>query len=132
MSVPEMRVLRWISEITRWSQLKMGWLLSMKRWGESIEMPSHVQKRAINKPVRTSHLIQVERMKWWRERPKITLLEVVKDDVLIKGAIEWRIRNMWWFITDIKNFGTKALFLLLYDLYLFSFSGSDSLWGMLV
>ena len=90
-----MRVLRWISENTRWSQLKMGWLLSMRRWGESIEMPSHVQKRAINIPVRMSHLIQVERMKWWRERPKITLLVVVKDDILIKDVIEWRRRNMW-------------------------------------
>jgi hypothetical protein len=38
----------------------------------------HVQKRAINAPVKKSELIQVDRMKKDRGRPKITLIEVVK------------------------------------------------------
>jgi hypothetical protein len=60
----------------------------------------HVQRRAINAPVRKSELIQVEGTKKGRGRPKITLIEVVKNDMLIKKVtesmtsdrIEWRKR----------------------------------------
>ena len=40
----------------------------------------HVQKREINAPVRKSELIQVEGTKKCKGRPKITLIEVVKND----------------------------------------------------
>ena len=56
----------------------------------------HVQRRVINAPVRKSELIQVERTKKGRGRPKITLIEVERD-MLVKKAtksmtldiIEW-------------------------------------------
>ena len=44
--------------------------------------------RVTNAPIRKSEFIQVEGKKKGRGRPKITLVEVIKNDMLIKGVIE--------------------------------------------
>ena len=44
--------------------------------------------RVTNAPTRKSEFIQVEGKKKGRGRPKITLVEVIKNDMLIKGVIE--------------------------------------------
>jgi hypothetical protein len=56
----------------------------------------HVQRRVINAPVRKSELIQVERTRKGRGRPKITLIEVERDMLVKKETksmtldiIEW-------------------------------------------
>ena len=53
---------------------------------------SHVQKRTINAIVRKSELIQVEGTKKGRGRPKITLIKVIKKDMLIKKTIQYDFR----------------------------------------
>ena len=45
----------------------------------------HVQRISINALVRKSELIQVERIKKGRGRPKITLVEVIKKDLITKN-----------------------------------------------
>ena len=47
---------------------------------------SLVQKRIKNAPVRKTKLIYVEGMKKSRGRPKITLIEVIKREMSIKGV----------------------------------------------
>ena len=47
---------------------------------ESLEMVCHAQRRAINTLVRKSELIQVNKMKKGKISPKITLVEIVKND----------------------------------------------------
>jgi hypothetical protein len=56
----------------------------------------HVQRRVINAPVRKRELIQVERTRKGRGRPKITLIEVERDMLVKKETksmtldiIEW-------------------------------------------
>jgi hypothetical protein len=49
-----------------------------------IKRVGHVQRRAINAHVRKSNLIQVKKKKKAREKPKITLVDVVKKDLLTK------------------------------------------------
>ncbi len=44
-------------------------------------MVSHVQRRAINAPVRKNEMIQAEGTEKCRGRPKITLTKVVKMDI---------------------------------------------------
>ena len=44
--------------------------------------------RVTNAPTRKSEFIQVEGKKKGRGRPKITLVEVIKNDMLINGVIE--------------------------------------------
>ncbi len=73
----------------------------------------HVQRRKINALVRKSELIQVKRTKKGEGRPKITLIEVVKNDMLINNItesmtldrIEWRKRihvtNPDYFVEDL-------------------------------
>ena len=48
----------------------------------------HVQRRATNAPIRESELALVEGMKKSRGRPKITLIEVIKREMSIKGVIK--------------------------------------------
>ena len=60
----------------------------------------YVQRRASNVLVRKSELIIVEGTKKGRRRPKITLVEVIKNDISIKRVtesmpfdrVEWRKR----------------------------------------
>ena len=46
-------------------------------------------KKMINAPLRKSDLIQVERTKSGRERPKIPLVEIVKKKMLIQDNREY-------------------------------------------
>ena len=48
----------------------------------------HVLRREINELVRKSELIQVEGTKKGKRRPKITLIEVIKNNMSIKEVIE--------------------------------------------
>lgn len=61
---------------------------SKKKIGEScLQWFGHVEMRPINALERKSDSIQVKQMKRGKERPKITLVKVVKqNDVLIKEA----------------------------------------------
>ena len=47
-----------------------------------------VQRRAINAPMRNSEFIQVEEMKKGKGRLKIKLVEVIKNDMLIKKVLK--------------------------------------------
>lgn len=49
-------------------------------------MFDHVHRRVINASTKNSEFIQVEVTNKGRERPKITSVEVGKDDISIKGV----------------------------------------------
>ena len=49
---------------------------------------SHVHRKATDAPVRKSEFIQVEETKKGRGRPKIILVEVIKNDMSINGVIK--------------------------------------------
>ena len=53
----------------------------------------HVQRRAINASTKNSEFLQVEVMNKGRERPKITSVEVVKDDISIKEVTKSMTSN---------------------------------------
>ena len=65
--------------------------------------------RVTNAPIRKSELAQVEGMKKSRGRPKITLIEVIKMEMSIKGVIksmtldrvEWR--KIIYMVDPVKN-----------------------------
>jgi hypothetical protein len=96
MRVAEMRILRWIDKNTRKNRirnekilLKIGVTPIDEKMREScLRWFGHVQRREINAPVRKSELIQVEGTKKCKGIPKITLIEVVKNDMLIKNVTE--------------------------------------------
>ena len=46
------------------------------------------KRRAINAPLRKSELIQVMGMRKYKGRQKLTLVEIVKNDMSIKEVIE--------------------------------------------
>lgn len=52
----------------------------MKKMRESrLRFVDHVQRKETNAPVRTSELIQVREQKKGRGKPKITLVEVIRQ-----------------------------------------------------
>ena len=55
-------------------------------------------KASIHASVKKSDLIQVDRMKRGKERPKITLVEIVKMNILVKEVTKNTIldRIEWW------------------------------------
>ena len=108
MSVIEMRMLIWISE-NKWNDriwdeeihLKIGVVPTDEKMRESrLRWFGHVQRRAINAPVRKIELIQVEgirhqkkkkklrELKKGRGRPKLTLMEQIKKDSSIKEVTD--------------------------------------------
>ena len=64
-----------------------------------------MQRRAINVLMRKSDLILVERIKRYRERPKITLIEEVKNGIVIKEITKSTILNKieWWRRIHVAN-----------------------------
>ena len=64
-----------------------------------------MQRRAINVLMRKSDLILVERIKRYRERPKITLVEEVKNGIVIKEITKSTILNKieWWRRIHVAN-----------------------------
>ena len=64
-----------------------------------------MQRRAINVLMRKSDLILVERIKRYSERPKITLVEEVKNGIVIKEITKSMILNKieWWRRIHVAN-----------------------------
>ena len=64
-----------------------------------------MQRRAINVPMRKGDLILVERIKRYSERPKITLVEEVKNGIVIKEITKSTILNKieWWRRIHVAN-----------------------------
>ena len=87
---------KWISGITRKYMirnekicLKINVVSLCEKIMESyLRWFSHVQRREITAQVRKNELIQIERTKKDKGRPKITLIKIVKIDMLIKNIIE--------------------------------------------
>ena len=100
MSVAEMRMLRWINGNTRKDRirneeiyLKIGVApIDEKMIESNLKWLGHVQRISINASVRKSELIQVERIKKGRGRPKITLVEVIKKGLVTKNMTYDRIK----------------------------------------
>ena len=91
-----MRMLRWIEKNTRKNRIRNEKILlkirvtpiDEKMRESCLRWFGHIQRREINAPVRKSELIQVEGMKKCKGIPNLTLIEVVKNDMLIKNVTE--------------------------------------------
>ena len=96
-------MLRWIIGNTREDKIQNSkWGNSFKdrddpyrwkNWGESLEIVDHFQKRVIYALGKKSELIQVNGVKKDKGRPKITLIEVVKKNMLTKEVAESTTSN---------------------------------------
>ena len=105
MNVAEMGMLSWISGNTRKDgiqnegiRLKIRMAPIDEKMRESrLTQFDYMQRREINAPVRKSELIQ-KKKKRGRGRPKITIVEVVKNDMSIKEVRKSEIldRIEWW------------------------------------
>ena len=92
MSITKIILLRWIIENTRKDRIRNEEIclnIEMVHIDEKIRENQlrwygHIQNEAIRAPVKKSNLIQVNGMKRGRGRPKITLVKVVKKNMLIK------------------------------------------------
>ena len=64
-------------------------------------------KGSIHASVKKSDLIQVDRMKRGKERPKITLVEIVKMNILVKEVTKNMIldRIEWWRKIHVVDLG---------------------------
>lgn len=91
-----MRMFRWKNENTRKDMIQGGEIcLKMrvapiyeKKMKSHLRWFSHMQQRATKAPVKKCELIQVEGMKKCNEKPKIILVEIIKQDMSIKEAIK--------------------------------------------
>ena len=88
MSVDKMKTLKYTSETTRkdgiWNEDSLKEKTGPLLRESSLKLFGHVQRRAINEPVRKSELTQVDQLKKRKRRPKITLVEAAK-----KGNVNW-------------------------------------------
>ena len=111
MSMVEMRMLKWINGYTQNDRIRNEEIhlkiriapIDEKMRESCLGWFGHVQRRAPNALITKSELIQVVGIffkKKCRRQPKITLVELIKNDMLIKevtksmtlDGIEWRKR----------------------------------------
>ena len=94
MSISEMRMLRWIDGNTQKDRvqnneicLKIGVAPIDEKIRKSyLKWFGYVQRRATYAPIKKNEFIQVEEMKKDRRRQKITLVDIIKNDISIKGV----------------------------------------------
>ena len=120
MGVAEIRMLRWISKNKQKDKIQNENFLLKDRsdpnwWKDEREMLEMVWSCLEESDYCTNEKEWVNssgRNKKSRGRPKITFVEIIKKDMLIKEVTCGRSWLIWGFITDPKKFGTKAWLLL--------------------